>query len=112
MKYYQYLLLTLIFGCVILQDVSGVARVKKSADKNLRDPGTYIVHFKNNTTDTQLQQFAKQLIRKSNRKPKFEAKIIAEYPNIKCLTVKLSERALHWVRISVMLFIKYIAQLT
>jgi len=105
MRYYQCLILALIFGCVILQDVSGVARVKKSADEHLRDPGTYIVHFKDNTTDAQLNHFAKQLIRRSNRRPKFEAKIIAEYPNIKCLTVKLSERALHWVRISVMLYI-------
>jgi len=99
MRYYWCLILTLIFGCVILQDVSGVARVRRSADESLRDPGTYVIHFEDNTTDSQLQQFTKQLIRRSYKVAKFEAIIIAEYPNIKCLTVRLSERALEWVRI-------------
>jgi len=99
MRYYECLILTLIFICVTFQDISGVAKIKRSADENLRDPGTYIVHFKHNTTDSQLHYFAKQLIRRSNRRPKFEAKIIAEYHNIKCLTTKLSEKALKWVSI-------------
>ena len=98
MRYCQCLLLALIFGCVIFQDVSGVARVKRSADENLRDPGTYIVHFEEDTTDAQLQRLVKQLNRRSNRKTKFEAEIISEYPNIKCLTARLSETALKWVR--------------
>ena len=84
----QCLFLTLIFGCVKFQDVSGVARVKRSTNENLRDPGTYVIHFDNNATDVQLGKFTKQLIRWSNRRPKFEAKIITEYPNIKCLTVR------------------------
>ena len=99
MRYYQCLILALIFGCVTFQDVSGVARVKRSADENLRDPGTYIVRFEDSTTDAQLHHFVKQLNR-SDRKAKFAAKIIAEYPNIKCLTARLSERALKWVRIN------------
>jgi len=93
MRYYQFLILTLIFGYVILKNVSGVARVKRSADRNLRDPGTYIVNF---ATDAQLHHFAKQL----RSWPKFEAKIIAEYPSIKFLIAKLSNRALKWVSIN------------
>jgi len=88
----------LAIGCVIFQDASGVARVKRSANKNLRDPGTYIVHFKDSTTDAQLQHFVKQLSRKSNKTEKFEAKIVAKYYCIKCLMAKLSEGALQWVR--------------
>jgi len=61
------LIITLDIGCVIFQDVSGVARVKRSADENLRDTGTYIVHFEDSTTDTQQQCFAKQLNKRSNR---------------------------------------------
>jgi len=100
MTFYHCLILTLIFGCTIFQDVSGVARVLRSADKILRDPGTYIVHFEDSTTGTQLHHFAKQLIRISNKRAEYEAKIVAEYPNIKCLTAKLSEKALKWVRIN------------
>jgi len=105
MRYHQYLFLLLIFGCFIFQDASGVAKVKTSADEHLNDPGTYIVHFEDNATIAQLQYFTKQLIRRSNRRSnrrrrvKFEAKIISEFPNIKCLTVRLSHRALKWVRI-------------
>jgi len=99
MRCYQCLCLALVIGCVIFQDVSGVARVKRSANENLRDPGTYIIHFKDSTTDAQLQHFTKQLNRRSNRSVKFEASIISEYPNIKCLTARLSKKALKWVRI-------------
>ena len=104
MRYYQCLILVLIFGCVIIQDVSGVARVKRSADEKLRNPGTYIIHFENSTTDAQLRHFVQQLNRRSSRRAKFEAKIIAEYPNIKCLSARLSERALKWVRVMVIYF--------
>ena len=97
MSYFQCIIFSLIFGCVIIQGISGVARVKRSADENLRDPGTYIVHFQDNSTDTQQQHFVNQLIIGCST-TKFEAKIISEYPNMKCLTVKLSERSLKWVR--------------
>jgi len=95
------LILTLIFSFVIFQDICGVARVKRSDNDKLRNPGTYIVHFKDNISEAQLQQFTKQLIRQSNRRLKFEAKIIAEYPNIKCLTTILSKKALKWVSINI-----------
>jgi len=100
MRCYQCLILTLIFGCIIFQDASCVARVRRSTNKNFRDPGTYIVHFEDNATDAELYHFAKQMIRRSNIREKFEAKIIAEYSNIRCLTVKLSEEALKWVKIN------------
>ena len=93
------LIISLVIGCVIFQDVSGVARVKRSANENLRDPGTYIVHFEDSTTDAQLQRFAKHLNKRSNSRVKFEATVITEYPIIKCLTARLSKRALKWVRI-------------
>jgi len=99
MRYYQCLILTLIFDCDIFQNVSGVARVRKSVDESLHDPGTYVIHFEGITTDAQLQQFTKQLIKRSYKVAKFEAIIIAEYPNIKCITARLSEKAVKWVRI-------------
>jgi len=43
----------------------------------------------------QLQQFTKQLTRRSYKKAKFEAIITVEYPIIKCLTAR-SENV--WVR--------------
>jgi len=43
------LILSLIFGCVVFQDVFGVARVQRSSNENLLDPGTYIL-FTLNTT--------------------------------------------------------------
>jgi len=84
----------------MLQDVSGVARVTRSNNENLRDKGTYVVHFEDSITDAQQQHFTKQLIRRSSRKEKFEAKIISEYPNINFLTARLSKRAFKWVRIT------------
>jgi len=99
MRNFKCLFFSLIYGYVLLERTSGVARVKTSVDESLRDPGTYVIHFEESATDTQLQHFAKQLIRRSNRRAKFEAKIIAEYPIIKCLAARLSERALKWVRV-------------
>ena len=98
MSYHHCLIHILIFGCVIFQHTSGVARVTKSTNENLRDPGIYIVHFEDTTTDLQQHHFAKQLVKRFNKRKKFEATIIAQYPNIKCLTSRLSKKALNWVR--------------
>ena len=103
MRCYQSLCLTLVIGCVIFQDVSGVVRVKRSADENLRDPGTYIVHFKDSTTDVQLQHFVSQLTRKSIRNVKFQAILVSKYLDMKCLTARLSDKALQWVRIKLII---------
>ena len=108
MRYFQCQIFTLVFCCVILQDVSGAARATRSTDENLRDKGTYVVHFEDNTTDAQLQHFAKQLSRRSRRKEKFEAEIISEYPSINYLTARLSKRALKWVRIITLLMQQFI----
>ena len=100
MRYHQCLILILIFGCVIFPNVSGrVARFTKSANENLHDPRIYIIQFEDTTTDLQQHHFVKQLIKKFNEGAKFEVTIIAEYPNIKCLTSRLSNNALNWVRV-------------
>jgi len=95
----MYPFLLLIIGWVIFQDVSGVARVETFVDKSLHDPRIYIVNFEDSTTIAQLQHFTKQLIRRSNRRANFEAEIVSKHPNIKCLTARLSEKALKWVRL-------------
>jgi len=93
MSYFQCIILSVAFGGIIIQGIYG-ARVTRSSD----DPATYIVHFQTNVTDSQQQHFVKQLIR-GQSKERFEAKIIATYPNLKRLTAMLSERAFKWVRI-------------
>jgi len=97
MEVYQCVILTMVLGCVMFQSASGVARIKRSTDESLRDPGTYIVHFKDSATDAQLQQFTKQLYKSSGRKTNFKVNIISKYPSIKCSTMTLSESALKWV---------------
>jgi len=98
MRYYQCLNLALVLGCAILEDASGIAKVRRSADENSRDSGTYIIQLEDSATDTQLQHFTKQLNERSNRREKFEGNIITEFPNINCLIARLSKRALKWVR--------------
>jgi len=100
MRHYERLILILMFHYIIFQDVSGIARITRSTDENLRDQGTYIVHFQDRVTEAQIQHFAKRLNRKSSRKAKFEAEVISEYPSINCLAARLSQRALKWVRYS------------
>ena len=68
------------------------ASVTKSAVKHLQDHGTYIIYFRNNVTEIELQHFSAILERKS------VAKIIGKHFIINCLTAKLSKEALQWVR--------------
>jgi len=65
MRCYQCLILAPIF---LFLDDSVIARVGRSANKILHDPGTYVVHFEGNATDAELYHFAKQIIRRSNKK--------------------------------------------
>ena len=54
------LLATVILGAVYYQEVSandGPVRVEISADESMRDRGMYIIHFKDHTTEEELQQF-------------------------------------------------------
>jgi len=92
MSYFQCIMLLLAFGSVIIQDDYFAAASDMRSVDHLP---TYIVHFHASTTDTLQQHFVKQLIGNHST----VARIVAEYPSIKCLTARLSERALKWVRI-------------
>jgi len=98
MIYYQYLLLEVIICCILFKDATGVIIVKRSTTEKLRDPGTYIIYLEDSATDVQLQQIVKQLIKRSNRRPKFKAEIVSEYPSTNCFTARLSKKSLKWVR--------------
>ena len=103
-RHCQCLIVTLVMGIISFKEVSaglGVADVIRSKNESLRDPGIYIIHFEENATETQLQTFVKQLITTSKKRAKegFKVEIITEYFGINFLTARLSEKALHWVRI-------------
>ena len=96
------LLATVILCSVLNQVVSaGYAPVKvtRSADESLRDRGTYIICFQSYVTGKELQKFPAALSRRSAKEENFTAEIIAELFIMKCLTARLSGRALSWVRI-------------
>ena len=88
-----------IVYCQTVLGVSSQARVTRSAAEHLRDHGTYIIHFKNTTTEIEQQHFATVLETKSNTKKQFAVEIIEKFFIINCLTAKLSKKALHWVKI-------------
>jgi len=77
------------------------ARVTRSTVETLRDHGTYIIHFKNSVAEIELKHFAFILEQKSIslKRKQFVAEIIEKMFTIKCLTAKLSKRALEWVRL-------------
>ena len=94
------LLLTSILGTVCYQEVSAgrhPVRFTRSAVESLRDRGTYIIHFKDHVSEEELQQFTAALRRSSAKEGNFTAEIIGELFIIKCLTARLSVRALSWV---------------
>ena len=76
----------------------GPVRVTRSAVESLRDRGTYIICFKDHVTEEELQQFTAALSRSSTKDENFTVEIIKEIFIIKCLTARLSGRALSWVR--------------
>ena len=89
-------LLIIALGIVYCQTAfgsSGQAKVSKSAFEHLRDRGIYIIYFGNTVTELELLHFAAVL------EEQFTVEIIEKFFIIKCLTAKLSKRALHWVRI-------------
>ena len=99
-RWMMILLLTTILGTVY-QEVSAVhgpVRVTRSAVESLRDRGTYIVHFKDQATEEELQQFTATLRTSSAKENNYTAEIIEEMFIIKCLTARVSRRALSWVR--------------
>jgi len=85
--------------CQTVIGTSDQARVTRSTVETLRDHGTYIIHFKNSVTEMELKHFAFILEKKSNKRKQFVAEIIEKMFTIKCLTAKLSKRALQWVRL-------------
>ena len=94
-------LVTITLGTMCYQEASaghGPVRVTKSSDENLRDRGTYIICFKDHVTEEELQQFVAALSKSSAEEETFTVEIIEELFIIKCLTAKLLERALSWVR--------------
>ena len=101
------LLATVILGAVCYQEVSagrhGPVRVTRSAIESLRDRGTYIICFKDHVTEEELQQFTATLLRSSDEDENFKAEIIEGSFSIRCLTARLSEKALSWVRLIIYL---------
>ena len=90
-----------ILGTVCYQEVSagwGPVRVTRSTVESLRDRGTYIICLKGHVTEEELQQFAAALPRSYDEEEKLTTEIIEELFIIKCLTARLSGRALSWVR--------------
>ena len=96
------LLATVILGAVCYQEVSagrhGPVRVTRSAVESLRDRGIYIICFKDHVIEEELQQFTATLLRSSDDDENFKAEIIEGSFDIRCLTARLSEKALSWVR--------------
>jgi len=89
-----------IFVLVFWQEVYSQTKVTRSSVESLRIHDTYIVHFKENITEEQLQNFANLLVRKTKNKRRFVAEIFQQFFNIKCLTARLSNKALKWVRVA------------
>lgn len=91
----------MVVGCtsavLFWQGASGQARVTRSAYEGLRIYDNYIVNFKENVTEKQLNRFVANLVKKSNRSKLFSAEILQKFFTIRCLTARLSKRALAWV---------------
>ena len=96
---YQLWVMMVSCTCAALfwQKASGQARVTRSAFESLRIHDNYIINFKENVTENQLQRFVANLVKKSDKSKKFTAEILQKFFTIKCLTVRLSKRALRWV---------------
>ena len=95
------LFLLVILSTVFYQEVSagrGPASITRSAVESLRDRGTYIICFKSHVSKKELHRFAAALARMSTKESNFAAEIIEKLFVIKCLTARLSRRALSWVR--------------
>ena len=96
-----------ILGTVCYQEVfagRGPVRVTRSAVESLRDRGTYIICHNDHVTEEELQQFAAALPISYDEEEKLTDEIIEELFIIKCLTARLSRRALSWVRTSYLHF--------
>ena len=88
-----------IFICAVLfwQETCGQVRVTRAAVETLRIHENYLIHFKENVTEERINRFLEILARKSNRSRNFNAEILKKFLPIKCITARLSNRALAWV---------------
>ena len=103
------LFLTVILSTVCYQGVCagrGPVRVTRSVVESLRDHGTYIISFKHHVTEEELLRFSAALSKSADEDEIFTTEIIEELFVIKCLTAKLSRRALSWVRTVCLIFLK------
>ena len=96
------ILIEIVILCTVCYQVlsagHGPVKVTRSAVESLRDRGTYIICFKDHVTEEELQQFTAALSKSSAEDENFTVEIIKEILIIKCLTARLSGRALSWVR--------------
>ena len=99
MRYQLQVILTCIFtlALIVWQEASSVAVVTRSTDESLRIHNNYIIHFKENATEKHLQRFVDTLVRRTDHKRNFVAEILQQFLSIKCLTARLSAKALSWV---------------
>ena len=100
LQWISMLFATAVLGTLCYQEASagcGPVRVTRSAVESFRDHGTYIINFKDQVTEEELQQFAATLSKSYDKGEKFIAEIIEELFIVKCLTVRLSGKALSWV---------------
>ena len=92
---------TVILSTVFYREISAgriPVRVTRSAVESLRDHDIYIITFKSYVTEKELDQFATTLAIKSIKETNFSVEIIEKLFVIKCLTARLSRKALNWVR--------------
>ena len=99
MKYHWWITLSyaFMFTLVFWREASGRARFTRSAVESSQILDSHIVHFKENVTEKQFQRFAAALVRKTIQNRKFAAEILQQFYSIKCLTARLSNKALKWV---------------
>ena len=99
MRYQLQVKLTCIFTLALMvwQEASSIAVVTRSTNESLRIHDSYIIHFKETATEKHLQRFVDTLVRRNNHSQKFTAEILQQFLPIKCLTARLSAKALSWV---------------
>jgi len=86
---------------VFWQEVSSQAKITRSPVESLQIHDTYIVNFKENITAEQLQHFVNLLVKKGKNKLKeICCRKFSTNFSIKCLTARLSNKALKWVRVT------------
>ena len=88
-----------ILICAVLfwQEACGQVRVTRSPVESLRIHENYLINFKKTATEERINGFLTTLATKSNRSRNFNAEILTKFLSIKCITARLSDKALAWV---------------